>query len=118
MTLMTHALTQPTTARYTQLSPKRRADFHRVMDVADTQASNAHEYLAYMAVLSVYAGIQLPTSGDIALCDCFDNGCGCDLIFDSNLPGAVVTALNDPDCNLSRLQCPDCGHDHPRPTAD
>jgi hypothetical protein len=30
----------------------------------------------------------------------------------------VVTANADPGYNLSRLQCPDCGHDHPRRIAD
>jgi ethanolamine utilization protein EutP (predicted NTPase) len=118
MAVMTHAQTLPTTAHYDALTRRQQDDFDRVMEAADTEATNAHEYLAMMAVISVYAGIDLPASKDIARCDCYLNGCGCDLIFDSNLPGVVITAGPGPKCNLSSIQCPDCGHDHPRPVTD
>lgn len=128
MAVMTHAHTQAEdyydrpvttpTAHYRALTPQQQNKFDEAMECADNDASNAHLYLAYMAMASVYANITLPQSVDIALCDCYYNGCGCDLIFDSNLPGAVITATNDPGCNLSRIQCPDCGHDHPRPIED
>ncbi|NUS25104.1 MAG: hypothetical protein HOV92_12890, partial [Streptomyces sp.] len=68
---------------------------------------------------AIAAGISLPDSKDLARCSCLYDagGCGCGAIFDTALPGVVVTATNGPDRNLSQLQCPTCGHDHPRPTA-
>ncbi|WND24163.1 hypothetical protein [Streptomyces violaceus] len=116
---MTHARNQATTADYTKLSPTAQAVIDKAMDDADN-ADTTKDYRDAMEYVAIAAGIPLPTSGDLAVCSCLNDagGCGCGAIFDTALHGLVVTATNDPNCNLSRLQCADCGHDHPRPIAD
>ena len=119
MAVMTHAHNQAHTADYTHLSATAQA----VIDMAMKRADNAATgdiYADAMGYIATAAGIPLPASGDLAVCSCLNDagGCGCGAIFDSHQLGVVVTATNDPDCNLSRLQCPTCGHDHPRPIAD
>ena len=119
MAVMTHTQKRPTTADYTALSPTEQALFDAATTAAD-DADSGPAYFDAMADAALAAGIALPNSRDIARCSCLDDagGCGCGAIFDSHAPGAVVTAANDPGCNLSQLQCPDCGHDHPRPITD
>jgi hypothetical protein len=120
MAVMTHALNQahiPAAGDYTALPQYIRNDFDDLMEKADA-AGTGDAYRQAMVDAALAIGIAVPDSRDIAVCDCLNDGCGCGAIFDSHLDGVVVTALADPDCNLSRLQCPDCGHDHPRPIED
>ncbi|MFD9004472.1 hypothetical protein ACFV0T_26525 [Streptomyces sp. NPDC059582] len=120
---MTHApspfLTLPVTVDYRTLPTHVRNAFDQHMEDADHARTDA-TYKVAMVQASQTAGIAVPASLDIARCSCLNDtgGCGCGSIFDTALPGAVVTAANDPDCNLSQLQCPACGHDHPRPITD
>jgi len=118
MAVMTHARNQAT-ADYTKLTPTVQAVIDKAMQDADN-ADTSTGYTDAMAYVAIAAGIPLPASRDLAVCSCLNDagGCGCGVIFDTALPGVVVTAANDPNCNLSALQCPDCGHDHPRPVAD
>ncbi|MGV9278127.1 hypothetical protein [Streptomyces griseosporeus] len=118
MALMTHARNQATTADYTQLHPTAQAVIDKAMQDADNAPPGDNTYFDAMKYVAIAAGIPLPASRNLAICDCLNNGCGCGAIFDTALPGVVVTATNDPDCNLSQLQCPTCGHDHPRPITD
>ncbi|MFB7738266.1 hypothetical protein ACFC08_28535 [Streptomyces sp. NPDC056112] len=118
MAVMTHASAR-LEADYTALSPALQA----TIDDAMRNADNAGTYDSYtdaMKDVAIAAGIPLPASRDLAVCDCLnaDHGCGCGAIFDTALPGLVVTATADPKHNLSRLQCQLCAHDHPRPIAD
>lgn len=115
--VMTHAQIRPTTSHYDQLPTALQDLFDQYMDQADT-AGTGDSYHAAMTQAALTAGIAVPNSRDIARCSCWTDGCGCGAIFDTALPGAVVTAPNAPDGNLSALQCPDCGHDHPRPIED
>lgn len=121
MAVMTHApiplLTFPTAAHYRTFNSTVQDQFDRHLEDADS-AANDTSYFVAMIRAAQTVGIAIPGAFDIALCDCFNNGCGCDLIFDSNQPGVVITAGNGPGCNLSSLQCPTCGHDHPRPIED
>lgn len=113
MAVMTHAQNQPTTG-YALLTPTQQQAFDQAMAMAD-QAPNETTYQLAMATAARAAAMVLPASWDIARCDCFTNGCGCGAIFDTHTPGVVITATNNADYNLSRLQCPTCGHDHPQP---
>ncbi|MFG2276739.1 hypothetical protein ACGFNY_44150 [Streptomyces chartreusis] len=119
MAVMTHARNQaylPIAADYTALTQDLRNKLSDLMETAD----NAGTGLAYhdaMTEACITVGMAVPASRDIAICDCLNDGCGCGAIFDSRLDGVVVTANADPGFNLSRLQCPTCGHDHPRPAA-
>lgn len=120
MAVMTHAPIQthlPIAGDYTALPAYIQDAFRALLDTAD-KAGTGDAYHQAMTDAAILIGIAVPDSRDIAICDCLWDGCGCGAIFDSHLPGVVVTATNDPDCNLSALQCPDCGHDHPRPIAD
>lgn len=116
MAVMTHARNR-LTGDYTRLTAFQQNQFDQALRDAD-HAGTGDTYREAMSNAASAAHIPLPASRDLALCDCYLHGCGCDLIFDSNLPGVVVTATADPGCNLSRLQCPTCGHDHPRPAGD
>ena len=118
MAVMTHARAR-TEADYTALTPTMQAVIDRAMEEADN-ALTGEDYERAMAYVAIAAGIPLPESKDLTRCSCFNDadGCGCGAIFDSHADGVVVTATNDPGCNLSQLQCPTCGHDHPRPIAD
>jgi len=113
---MTHARVR-LEADYTALSPTTQAVIDKAMTNADN-AATAEDYTEAMEYVAIAAGIPLPASKDLAVCDCLNHGCGCGAIFDSHADGVVVTATADPNRNLSRLQCPTCGHDHPRPIAD
>lgn len=118
MAVMTHA--RPSLeADYRTLSTAAQAVIDKAMEQADN-ALTTSDYTDAMEYVAIAAGLPLPASKDLAICSCRNDagGCGCAVIFDTALPGAVVTATNDPDCNLSQLQCPTCGHDHPRPIAD
>jgi hypothetical protein len=106
-----------TKADYTALTPSTQAVIDKAMERADN-AATGDAYTEAMEYVAIAAGIPLPDSKDLAVCDCFNHGCGCGAIFDSHTSGVIVTAGPDPDCNLSQLQCPDCAHDHPRPIAD
>lgn len=121
MAVMTYALipsiTLPVAADYTALPQHLRNRLTDLLDEADA-AKTGDAYHDAMRRACNAIGIAVPEKQDIAICDCLNDGCGCGAIFDSHQAGVVVTATNDPDCNLSRLQCPDCGHDHPRPIAD
>ena len=122
MAVMTHALATPATqptVDYTALTDAQQTRFEELMDYADA-AGTIDAYQDAMVEAALVAGLPVPASRDIARCSCLDDagGCGCGAIFDAHTPGTVVTALNDPDFNLSRLQCPTCGHDHPRPIKD
>lgn len=121
MAVMTHAqipsISLPAAGDYTALPQPIRDQFSDLMEQADA-ARTGDAYHDAMRRACRAIGIAVPDSEDIALCDCLNDGCGCGAIFDSHLGGVVVTAPNDPDGNLSRLQCPTCGHDHPRPIAD
>lgn len=121
MAVMTHALipsiTLPIAADYTALPQNIRNQFSDLMEEAD-QAGTGDAYHAAMRRACNTIGIAIPDQQDIALCDCLNDGCGCGAIFDSHQTGVVITASSDPGYNLSRLQCPTCGHDHPRPIAD
>ncbi|MEV5703113.1 hypothetical protein AB0L55_37230 [Streptomyces anthocyanicus] len=112
-------LTFPVAAHYSRFSTTVQATFTRHMEDADHAANDASYFMAMIRAAQT-VGIAIPATFDIALCSCLNDagGCGCDLIFDTALPGAVVTATNSPNCNLSQLQCPTCGHDHPRPITD
>jgi len=115
---MTHALAHPD-VDYRSLPTALQDAFDLHMAQADT-AGTIDAYQQAMSDAARVASILLPASKDIARCSClYDaDGCGCGAIFDAHAPGAVVTAPNDPDHNLSQLQCPTCGHDHPRPIGD
>lgn len=113
---MTHASAR-TEADYTALTPTMQAVIDKAMEDAD-HAATGEDYDRAMKYVAIAAGIPLPASKDLAVCDCLNDGCGCGAIFDSRAEGVIVTAGPDPDCNLSRLQCPTCGHDHGRPLAD
>lgn len=123
MPLMTHApipmLTFPVAAHYSTFNATVQARFDQHMEDADAATNDAAYFMAMIRAAQT-VGIAIPATYDIARCSCYTDagGCGCDLIFDARTDGAVVTATNDPDCNLSRLQCAGCGHDHPRPIAD
>lgn len=120
MALMTHTQSQaylPVAADYTALPQDLRYELSDLLEEADS-ASCGPAYHDAMTRACLTIGIAVPASRDIAICDCLNDGCGCGAIFDAHLDGVVVTANADPDCNLSRLQCPPCGHDHPRPIAD
>lgn len=121
MAVMTHAhtpsITLPIAGDYTALPQAVRTKFSNLMEEADT-ARTGDAYHRAMRRACRAIGIAIPDSEDIALCDCLNDGCGCGAIFDSHQDGVVVTATNDPGFNLSRLQCPGCGHDHPRPIQD
>lgn len=120
MPVMTPARTQaflPIATDYTALPQHLRNDLSDLLEEADRAGTGA-AYHDAMTEACITIGIAVPASRDIAICDCLNDGCGCGAIFDTALPGVVVTANADPDCNLSRLQCPDCGHDHPRPAGD
>lgn len=115
MAVITHA--RPSLeADYNTLSTSDQDRFDQLMERADT--AGPHDYQPLMDTLAVLTG--LVPARDIARCSCLYDagGCGCSAIFDSNALGVVVTATNDPGCNLSQLQCPTCGHDHPRPITD
>jgi len=117
MALMTHAHTKATTADYKALSPTVQAVIDKAMERADN-ATDGITYDQAMEYVAIAAGIELPASKNLAVCDCYFNGCGCGLIFDTAGPGLIVTAVPDKGCNLSRLQCADCAHDHGRPITD
>ena len=123
MAVMMHApipqLTYPVAAHYGQFNAQVRRQFDRHMDDADN-APNDNAYFMAMIRAAQTVGVAIPATYDIALCSCYtdDDGCDCSLVFDTHAPGAVVTATNGPDSNLSALQCPTCGHDHPRRIED
>lgn len=122
MAVMTHApapLAQSPTVDYTALTEIQQDRFDQLMTEAD-HAGTGDAYQQAMVEAALVAGLPVPTSRDIARCSCLYDagGCGCGAIFDAHTPGAVVTATNSPGFNLSQLQCPTCGHDHPRPIAD
>jgi hypothetical protein len=102
-------------ADYRTLSTDDQDRFDQLMERADH--AGPHDYQPLMDTLAVLTGLN---ARDVARCSCYTDafGCGCAAIFDTALPGAVVTATNSPNCNLSQLQCPTCGHDHPRPITD
>lgn len=106
-------------ADYRSLTTAQQAEFDRFMSKAD-RAGTGDDYRDAMTDAAITAGLPVPASKDIARCSCLNDagGCGCGAIFDAHALGVVVTAPNAPDGNLSELQCPACGHDHPRPTAD
>ena len=111
------SISLPIAGDYTALPQHIRVQFSDLMEEADAaQTGDAYHDAMRRACHTI--GIAVPDRQDIALCDCLNDGCGCGAIFDSHLAGVVITANADPGYNLSRLQCPDCGHDHPRPTAD
>jgi hypothetical protein len=116
---MTHARAHLNTADYTALTPTQQDRFDELMEQADT-AGTGSAYQEAMTEAALVAGLPVPNSRDIARCSCYTDagGCGCAAIFDAHAQGAVVTAPNAPGGNLSQLQCPPCGHDHPRPAAD
>jgi hypothetical protein len=114
---MTYARTQPGTADYSDLPTASQERFDYWMRQADA-AKTGDAYREAMTEAALTAGIAVPVSRDLARCSCYADGCGCGAIFDTYAEGAVVTATNDANCNLSQLQCPDCGHDHPRPIED
>ena len=120
MAVMTHAhiptVNLPIAADYTALPQYTRDELSDLLEEADA-AATGDAYHDAMRRACKTIGIAVPDKQDIAICDCLNDGCGCGAIFDSHLPGVVVTANADPGYNLSRLQCPDCGHDHPRRTA-
>jgi hypothetical protein len=107
----------PTAADYTALPQHVRNQLSDLLEEADT-AGTGTAYHDAMTRACLAIGMAVPASQDIAVCDCLNDGCGCGAIFDTHQAGVVVTAPNDPNFNLSRLQCPTCGHDHPRPVAD
>ncbi|QKW31450.1 hypothetical protein HUT11_35395 (plasmid) [Streptomyces seoulensis] len=113
---MTHAPARPT-ADYRDLTATMQAAIDKALKDADN-APPGDTYFDAMEYVALAAGIPLPASRDLAICDCLNHGCGCGTIFDTALPGLVITANSDPDHNLSRLQCQLCGHDHPRPITD
>ncbi|MGW2520527.1 hypothetical protein ACWC09_26630 [Streptomyces sp. NPDC001617] len=121
MVVMTHAhipsITLPIAGDYTALPQYIRDTFDDWMEQADA-ATNDDAYTKAMVKACLTIGIAVPDSIGIAVCNCLYDGCGCGAIFDTHLPGVVITANADPGCNLSALQCPDCGHDHPRPVQD
>ncbi len=114
---MTHAQNQsaylPIATDYTALAPTQRDQFSDWLEKAD-QAGTGDAYYEAMTRAALTAGIAVPDSRDIALCDCLNDGCGCGAIFDSHETGVHVVAPADDGYNLSRLQCPDCAHDLPR----
>jgi hypothetical protein len=116
MAAITHALIRPDTD-YRSLTTTAQAVIDKAMEQAD-DANDTTTYTQAMEYVAIAAGIPLPASRDLAVCDCLNNGCGCGAIFDTALPGLVVTAGPDPQHNLSRLQCAGCAHDHGRPIAD
>jgi hypothetical protein len=116
VTLMTHASAR-LDADYTALTPAMQAVIDKAMENADN-ATTGEDYTDAMEYVAIAAGIPLPASKDLAVCDCLNDGCGCGAIFDSHIEGVIVTAVPDPDCNLSRLQCPTCAHDHGRLITD
>ena len=119
MAVMTHASARPQTANYGDLTTAQQQRFNDLMEQADT-AGTGQAYHEAMTEAALVAGLPVPASQDIARCSCYTDagGCGCALVFDAYATGVVVTAVNDPDHNLSQLQCPPCGHDHGRPIAD
>jgi len=104
---------------YRNLTVAQQDEFDRLMRQAD-HAGPGDAYHQAMTEAALTVGIPVPASRDIALCSCLNDagGCGCGAIFDSHTDGVVVTATNAPNRNLSELQCPTCGHDHPRPITD
>ncbi|MFE1949966.1 hypothetical protein ACFW9D_05790 [Streptomyces sp. NPDC059524] len=110
---MTHAqiphITLPTATHYGQLPTTIQDAYDLHIEAADN-TRNKDAFEAALARAAHAIGIYAPAGHVIALCDCFNQGCGCDLIFDATLPGVRVT---DPDTggNLDRLQCPTCAHD-------
>lgn len=118
MAVMTRALTR-TEADYNTLPAPLQDEFDRLMRKAD-RAGTGDDYRDAMTDAAITAGLPVPASKDIARCSCLNDadGCGCGAIFDAHAQGVVVTAPNTPNGNLSELQCPTCGHDHPRPITD
>lgn len=121
MAVMTHAhipsITLPVAGDYTALPQHVRNQLTNLLEEADAAQTGAAFHDAMRRACKTI-GIAVPDSVDIAICDCLNDGCGCGAIFDTHLAGVVITANADPGYNLSALQCPDCGHDHPRPIED
>jgi len=117
--VMTHARIYTPAADYTALTQAQQDEFDRLMRKADT-AGTGDAYRDAMTDAAITAGLPVPASKDIARCSCLNDvgGCGCGAIFDAHATGVIVTAVSAPNGNLSELQCPTCGHDHPRPLAD
>jgi hypothetical protein len=72
MAVMTHAQNQAQ-ADYTQLSPIGQAVIDKAMENADN-APNGQDYTDAMEYIAIAAGIPLPASRDLAICDCLNNG--------------------------------------------
>ncbi|WP_406257457.1 hypothetical protein [Streptomyces chartreusis] len=123
MAVMTHVpiplLTFPVAAHYRTFSARVQDTFDRHMEDADNAANDTAYFMAMIRAAQT-VGMAIPATYDIGRCSCYTDagGCGCDLIFDTAQPGVVVTENADSGFSLSRLQCPACGHDHPRPLAD
>ncbi|MER5277726.1 hypothetical protein ABT025_18480 [Streptomyces sp. NPDC002809] len=111
--VMTHTK-NPNSVSHSSLEQDRRDRFDKAMDEADNTA-DALTYHALMCVLIVFAGFTDPRVKEVLKCAC--QACYCDLIFDAEAPGALVTEAPT-GYNLGRLQCPDCADDHPRPVED
>lgn len=118
MPVTTPAPVRPETD-YRTLTPQVQDAFDRAMERADHAGTN-DAYRTAMTDACILAGLPVPASRNIARCSCFTDtgGCGCAAVFDTHAAGVVVTAPNAPNRNLSELQCPTCGHDHPRPIPD
>lgn len=121
MAVMTHAqipsISLPIAADYTALPQHIRDQLTDLLEEADA-AQTGDAFHEAMRDACKTIGIAVPERQDIAICACLNDGCGCGAIFDTHLAGVVITANADPGYNLSALQCPDCGHDHPRPVED
>lgn len=109
MAVMTHAQTLPTSTNYDLLDPQAAAQFDHFMGQADTTTDNDH-YRSAMVAAAYFAGVQLPTDGEILKCAC--QGCYCAEIFPANTPSAHTVEESRGD-NLGRVQCPDCADGHP-----
>ncbi|MET9436962.1 hypothetical protein [Streptomyces sp. NPDC006551] len=109
MSVMTPARTQNHTADYHQLTPLMRAEFDRVMQIADNTI-DATEFNSLMASAAYAAGMPLPASGAIVRCAC-PHCWACGSIFDTDAPGLIE--VEPTAYNLPRLQCPTCVDEHP-----
>lgn len=109
MSVMSPARTQHHTVDYNQLTPLARAEFDRLMELADNTVDSI-EYNSLMASVAYVTGLPVPAPDDIVRCAC-PSCWACATIFDTAAPG--LREVETATFSLPRLQCPACTDDHP-----
>ncbi|PVC80563.1 hypothetical protein DBP19_36105 [Streptomyces sp. CS090A] len=105
--VMTHAPTQPSLIRTTNLTTTLATQVDDLLNQADDYADNREltaSTLIHAQVIHLI-GIRPPASGELARCTC--QGCYCDRIYDA---AAARTYM---DGTVEFAQCPYCADEHP-----